>query len=114
MPDNVNWLHSALKFGEYIDPISHAHINLVTGMVVSLGAFLVYFSTRIGGKPVSRENANRLFWILVPGSLIFYLAFLLIGLILGSATVGYGGLDLPALVPFVWRRVVSGWRSVGR
>ena len=70
-------------------------------MVVSLAAFLIYFSTRLGGKPVARDNANRLFWLLVSGSLIFYLAFLLIGLILGSATVGYGGLDLPALVPFV-------------
>lgn len=101
MPDNVNWLHTALKFGEYVDPISHAHINLVTGMVVSLGAFLVYFSTRMNGAPISQVNANRLFWIIVPGSLVFYLAFLLIGLILGSAQVGYGGLELPQLVPFV-------------
>lgn len=101
MPDNVTWLHNALKFGEYVDPISHAHINLVTGMVVSLGAFLIYFAPRLGGSPISRDNANRLFWILVPGSLLFYLAFLLTGLILGSATVGHGGLELPALVPFV-------------
>lgn len=101
MPDNVNWLHAAHKFGEYVDPISHAHINLVTGMVVSLGAFLVYFSPRLNGKPISRANANRLFWIIVPGSLVFYLAFLLIGLILGSVTVGYGGIELPQLVPFV-------------
>jgi hypothetical protein len=100
-PDNAAWLLSAHKFGEYIDPISHAHINLVTGMVVSLGAFLVYFSTRMGGAPLDRTTANRLFWILVPGSLVFYFAFLLIGLILGSATVGHGGLELPALVPFV-------------
>lgn len=101
MPDNAAWLLQAHKFGEYIDPISHAHINLVTGMVVSLGAFLAYFAPRLGGQTVAREQANRLFWILVPGSLVFYLAFLLIGLIMGYATVGAGGLELPALVPFV-------------
>lgn len=101
LPDNAAWLLNANKFGEYIDPISHAHINLVTGMVVSLGAFLVYFSKQLDGREISRDNANRLFRILVPGSLVFYLAFLLIGLVMGYATVGYGGLELPQLVPFV-------------
>lgn len=104
LPDNAAWLLRAHKFGEYIDPISHAHINLVTGMVVSLGAFLIYFAPRMGGGSpggISRENGKRLFWILVPGSLVFYLAFLLSGLVLGNATVGYGGLELPQLIPFV-------------
>lgn len=101
LPDNAAWLLNAGKFGEYIDPISHAHINLVTGMVVSLAAFLIYFIPRRGGRAIDRHSTNRLFSILVPGSLIFYLAFLLTGLILGSATVGYGGLAIPALVPFV-------------
>jgi len=102
-PDNAAWLLSANKFGQYIDPISHAHINLVTGMMVSIVAFLVYFAPRMGGHKIPRESANRLFWILVPGSLVFYFAFLLSGLILGSAAVGYGGLDIPALVPFMSR-----------
>lgn len=101
MPDNATWLLNAHKFGEYIDPISHAHINLVTGMMVSLGAFLIYFAPRMGGHAVDAHSTNRLFRILVPGSLIFYFAFLLSGLILGSATVGYGGLELPQFVPFV-------------
>ena len=101
LPDNAAWLLNAHKFGEYIDPISHAHINLVTGMVVSLGAFLIYFAPRLRGQEISGAHANRLFWMLVPGSLVFYFAFLLIGLILGYATLGYGGLELPQLVPFV-------------
>ncbi len=101
LPDNANWLHNALKFGEYVDPISHAHINLVTGMIVSLGAFLIYFSKQMGGIEISRAQGNRFFWIMVPGSLLFYFAFLIIGLVLGYATVGYGGLELPALVPFI-------------
>ncbi len=100
LPDNAAWLLNAHKFGEYIDPISHAHINLVTGMMVSLGAFLIYFAPRMNGELISQRTANQFFWILVPGSLIFYFAFLLSGLILGYATVGFGGLELPQLVPF--------------
>lgn len=101
LPDNAAWLLNAHKFGEYIDPISHAHINLVTGMMVSLAAFLAYFAARLDGHSIERGAMNRLFWLLVPGSLAFYLAFLVIGLVLGNATVGYGGLEIPALVPFV-------------
>lgn len=101
LPDNSAWLLAAGKFGQYIDPISHAHINLVTGMVVSLGAFLFYFAARLGGDEVPRANANRFFWIMVPGSLVFYLAFLISGLVLGYAAMGFGGLEIPQLVPFV-------------
>jgi hypothetical protein len=112
LPDNADWIRSAGKFGEYVDPISHAHINLVTGMVVSLAAFLVYFAPRLQPegngnlKTVSRRTANRLFWILVPGSLAFYLAFLLLGLVLGGAANGYGGIEAAA-----WAPVLGRWRG---
>ena len=112
LPDNADWIRAAGKFGEYIDPISHAHVNLVTGMVISLAAFLVYFAPRLQPdgngnlKAVSRRTANRLFWVLVPGSLAFYLAFLLLGLFLGGAANGYGGIQAPALVPALGR-----WRG---
>lgn len=103
LPANADWIHAAGKFGEYVDPISHAHINLVTGMMVSLAALLVYFSPRLGGKPIGRRTANRMFWSIVPGSLVFYLTFLLAGLVLGNAANGYGGIHSPALVTFFSR-----------
>ncbi len=90
LPANADWIHDAGKFGQYVDPISHAHINLVTGMIVSLAAFVGYFSSRLGGKAISRRAMNIVFWVLVPGSLFFYLTFLLTGLILG------GAIDVPA------------------
>ena len=92
LPANADWIHNAGKFGEYVDPISHAHINLVTGMVVSLAAFIGYFSFRLGGREISRRKMNVLFWLLVPGSLIFYFTFLLTGLILG------GAIEVPAAI----------------
>jgi heme/copper-type cytochrome/quinol oxidase subunit 1 len=103
LPANADWIHAAGKFGEYVDPISHAHINLVTGMMVSLAALLAYYSPRLGGKPIGRRAANRMFWSIVPGSLVFYLTFLLSGLVLGNAANGYGGIHSPALVTFFSR-----------
>ncbi|MCB0099449.1 MAG: cbb3-type cytochrome c oxidase subunit I, partial [Caldilineaceae bacterium] len=104
LPASADWIHYAGKFGQYVDPISHAHINLVTGMMVSLAGFFVYFSQKLGGKPVEKRWANWLFWVLVPGSLLFYLTFLLLGLVLGNAVNGYGGLHLPWLVPLFGQR----------
>jgi hypothetical protein len=100
LPDNADWIHLAGKFGQYVDPISHAHINLVTGMMVSLAALLVFFSERLGGRSISKHQANLMFWTLVPGSLIFYLSFLLLGLILGNNVNGYGGIHVPSLAAF--------------
>jgi hypothetical protein len=105
LPANADWIHYAGKFGEYVDPISHAHINLVTGMMVALSGFLIYFSPRMGGTALGKREANRIFWTLVPGSLVFYLTFLSLGLILGGAVNGYGGLQIPQIVPFVSRRM---------
>lgn len=107
LPANADWIHLAGKFGQYVDPISHAHINLVTGMIVSLAAFLIYFSQQMGGTLPERRTANLLFWTIVPGSLLFYLTFLLTGLILGGQANGYGGIQSPVLAAFISR-----WRVV--
>jgi heme/copper-type cytochrome/quinol oxidase subunit 1 len=101
LPANADWIHAAGKFGEFVDPISHAHINLVTGMMVSLAALLAYFSPRMGGGVVSKRAANRMFWTLVPGSMAFYLTFLMLGLVLGNAANGYGGIHSLALATFL-------------
>lgn len=101
LPANADWIHYAGKFGQYVDPISHAHVNLVTGMMVSLAAFFVFFSRRLFGRQAGKRSANRLFWALVPGSLAFYLAFLVSGLVLGGQANGYGGIQSPALAVFL-------------
>ena len=102
LPANADWIHAAGRFGEYVDPISHAHVNLVTGMIVSMAALLVYFGRGLGGQKLDQRTASTIFWTLVPGSLIFYLAFLLLGLILGADVAGYGGLPLPELTPTLY------------
>jgi hypothetical protein len=132
LPLEADWIRLAGHFGEYIDPISHAHVNLVTGVTMSLAAFLVYFSVQLGGRAISKRNANLIFWVLAPGSLLFYLSFLFLGLILGGAANGYGGIQNPMLaalanrwrVPLLaftgswmlagfWIFFITLWRSLG-
>lgn len=102
LPANADWIHAAGRYGEYVDPISHAHVNLVTGMIVSLAALLLYFGRALGGVQLDRRAASLVFWTLVPGSLLFYFAFLLLGLILGADAAGYGGLSIPELTPILY------------
>ena len=43
-PANADWLYRAGHAGEWIDPISHAHINLVTGLTMLVAGALFYFA----------------------------------------------------------------------
>ncbi len=101
LPANADWIHFAGRYGEYVDPISHAHINLVTGMIISLTAFVVYFGPKMGGVRPSKRWTNLTFWSLLVGSLLFYFSFLLLGLILGTDAAGYGPMQFPGIVPIV-------------
>ncbi len=132
LPNNADWIRLAGHFGEYIDPISHAHVNLVTGVMMSLVVFMIFFAPQLGGKPISKRNGNLIFWVLVPGSILFYLSFLFLGLVLGGAVNGYGGIQDPNLtalarqyrVPLLafagtwmlsgfWLYFITLWRSLG-
>ena len=69
-PAHADWLYRAGHAGEWIDPISHAHINLVTGLTMLVaGAFPA--RAELGGSHRRRacEHGLRL---LLCGSLAFY------------------------------------------
>ena len=66
-PANANWLYKAGHAGEWIDPISHAHINLVTGLTMLVaGAFFALVRARreravaAAGERVLLRAARRL------------------------------------------------------
>lgn len=87
MPAQEAWIQSAGAAGNYIDPISHAHVNLVTGTLVLLAALLFLasrqrLSTEAGAA--ARRVDDRVFWVLVPGSVAFYLVFLRLGFVEGE------------------------------
>ena len=76
-PANANWLYTAGHAGEWIDPISHAHINLVTGLTMLVAGALFALAACRRAAP-SRKLANC-FSLLLCGSLAFYATALYLG-----------------------------------
>jgi cbb3-type cytochrome oxidase subunit 1 len=91
-PKNADWLYRAQHAGEWIDPISHAHINLVTGLTMLVAGSLLYLVPLLGGTEPSRRLVNRCFGLLLGGSLAFYATALYLGFHEGRLVVA-GGLS---------------------
>ena len=51
-PANADWLYKAGHAGDWIDPISHAHINLVTGLTMLVAGRL------LRARPLGRRNGT--------------------------------------------------------
>jgi hypothetical protein len=89
-PANADWLYLAGHAGEWIDPISHAHINLVTGLTMLVGGAAFYLVPLVGGSRPSRRLADTCFYSLLAGSLAFYCAALYLGFHEGRLVVERG------------------------
>jgi hypothetical protein len=89
-PANADWLYKAGHAGEWIDPISHAHINLVTGLAMLVAGSLFAFVRRLGGIEPSRRLVNTCFFALLGGSLAFYFSALYLGFHEGVLVVHRG------------------------
>ena len=89
-PKNADWLYAAKHAGEWIDPISHAHINLVTGLTMLVAGGVFYLLPLLGGTTPSRRLVNRCYWLLLGGSLAFYFAALYLGFHEGHLVVAGG------------------------
>jgi hypothetical protein len=79
-PANADWLYKTGHAGEWIDPISHAHINLVTGLTMLVAGAAFHLIPRLGGRALSRDVANSVFFGLLGASLTFYAVALYLGL----------------------------------
>jgi hypothetical protein len=89
-PKNADWLYAAGHAGEWIDPISHAHINLVTGLTMLVAGGFLYLAPLLGGIAPPRHLVNRCFFLLLGGSLAFYATALYLGLHEGHLVVAGG------------------------
>jgi len=89
-PAQADWLYRAGHAGEWIDPISHAHINLVTGLTMLVAGAVFYLVPLLGGTAPSRRAANACFYLLLGGSLAFYAAALYLGFHEGRLVVRRG------------------------
>jgi hypothetical protein len=89
-PANADWLYKAGHAGDWIDPISHAHINLVTGLTMLVAGALFGLVRAAGGTEPSRRVADTCFFSLLCGSLAFYFVTLYLGFHEGSLVVNRG------------------------
>ena len=89
-PKNADWLFRAGRAGEWIDPISHAHVNLVTGLTMLVAGGLFQLVPLLGGEAPSRRRANACFYTLLGGSLAFYGVTLYLGFHEGHLVVARG------------------------
>ncbi|MEA2136643.1 MAG: hypothetical protein QOC68_4553, partial [Solirubrobacteraceae bacterium] len=89
-PKNADWLYRAGHAGEWIDPISHAHINLVTGLTMLVAGGLLYLVPLLGGTEPPARLVNRCFALLLGGSLSFYATALYLGFHEGHLVVARG------------------------
>jgi hypothetical protein len=89
-PAHAAWLYRAGHAGEWIDPISHAHINLVTGLTMLAAGALFALAPLLGGEAPSRRLANMCFYSLLAGSLAFYGVALYLGFHEGRLVVRRG------------------------
>src|SRR6266576_719832 len=89
-PAHADWLYKAGHAGEWIDPISHAHINLVTGLTMLVAGSLFAMVRALGGTEPSRRLADTCFYALLGGSLAFYFTTLYLGFHEGGLVVNRG------------------------
>jgi cytochrome c oxidase cbb3-type subunit 1 len=83
--------------GHMIDPLAHAHVNVVGGVVILAMGLSYYLFPTISGKPIwSRRLANHSFWWTTLGVCSFYGTLLVFGIWEGNLL-----LSRPADVPAV-------------
>jgi cbb3-type cytochrome oxidase subunit 1 len=91
LPWSLDWLYKTGAAGQLIDPASHAHMNLVGGVVFAFMGFVYYFLPRFVGHPVySIRLANFSFYTLFVGVFGFWLTNIVLGFIEGDKVISQG------------------------
>jgi len=89
-PHNADWLYTAGHAGEWIDPISHAHVNLVMGLTMLVAGAYFALIRSAGGVEPSARVVDTTFYALLGGSLAFYFSALYLGFHEGGLVVHHG------------------------
>ena len=84
-PGIAQWIREAGPAGHLIDPLAHAHINLVGGVTMGLMGLIYYVLPRVLGRGVySPALSGASFWLSTVGVLGFFFSLLALGLVEGS------------------------------
>lgn len=91
LPWSLDWLYKTGAAGQLIDPASHAHMNLIGGVVFAFMGFVYFFMPRMTGHPIfSVKLANFSFYSLFAGVFGFWLTLITLGFIEGDMVITKG------------------------
>jgi heme/copper-type cytochrome/quinol oxidase subunit 1 len=107
LPWSLDWLRSTGAAGHMIDPMAHAHMNLVGGVSIALMGLLYFFLPKMLGRPIhSMKLAVVSFWFTFIGVFAFYFSANILGFIEGTMMLEQGLTDVEA------KEAVGAWHPV--
>ncbi len=84
-PGISQWLRESGPAGHLIDPLAHAHINLVGGVTVGMMGLFYYVLPKLVNRPIySTMLATMSFWFSMLGVFVFFTSLVVLGLIEGN------------------------------
>lgn len=85
IPSVIAWLLESGRAGHWIDPLAHAHINLVGGVTTGMMGLIYFVLPRILNRPIySIRLSNIAFWCSFIGVFGFYIFLVARGLYVGT------------------------------
>lgn len=85
LPEFALWIRATGPAGHMIDPLAHAHINLVGGVTLAIMGLFYYVLPKIINRPIySRTLTNTSFWFSVIGVLGFFCSLVFFGIVEGN------------------------------
>lgn len=88
------WLRGAGAAGHLIDPLAHAHINLVGGVTMGMMGLFYYVLPRVLQRPpYSAVLSEASFWLSAIGVGIFFTSLVILGTIEGNMV--HAGMTYP-------------------
>ncbi len=90
-PDIRRWIFSTGGAGHMIDPLAHAHVNLVGGVVMVIIAVCYYLLPRTLKRPLySRKLARLSLWGMAAGVSMWYICMVTLGYLEGRMMLAEG------------------------
>lgn len=84
-PGFAQWLRESGPAGHLIDPLAHAHINLVGGVTVGMMGLFYYVLPKLVLRPIYSITLAKLsFWFSMVGVGIFFTSLVVLGVIEGN------------------------------
>ena len=85
LPDIALWIRATGPAGHMIDPLAHAHINLVGGVTLAIMGLFYYVLPKVIHRPIySITLSTTSFWFSTIGVLGFFSVLVILGLIEGT------------------------------